>query len=197
MKRRSSTASGHIKRRRRDTRSKALLNTTSPVSELPYQGRMSDKQLQEHYLTYLANVESRRGGEKVGENLIMSQSPGGYIGKWTGCAHMPGAEQQQENTGLCCLSRSPLDTFGTPCPSGRGSIEALLLYRGACERTADSSVASNVTRYCNKASSLNSRLQSVLTLPPSSSPCQSACSGLKEPFSPLKSNYRTEITRNF
>lgn len=62
----------------------------------------------------------------------------------------PGAErQQQENTGLCCLSRSPLDTFWTPSPNGRRSIEALL-YWGACERTADLSVVSNVTRYCNK-----------------------------------------------
>lgn len=63
-----------------------------------------------------------------------------------------GAEQQQqENTGLCCLSRSPLDTFWTPSPNGRCSIEALL-YWGACERTADLSVVSNVTRYCNKVS---------------------------------------------
>lgn len=69
----------------------------------------------------------------------------------------PGAEQQQqqkqreENTGLCCLSRSPLDTFGAPSPNGRGSIEALLCW-GACERTADCCVVSNVTRYCNKVS---------------------------------------------
>lgn len=64
----------------------------------------------------------------------------------------PGAEQQQqENTGLCCLSRSPLDTFWTLSPSGRSSIEALL-YWGTCERTADLSAVSNVTRYCNKVS---------------------------------------------
>lgn len=42
----------------------------------------------------------------------------------------PGAEQQQpENTGLCCLSRSPLDTFLNPFSQGTRQHRGLVVLR--------------------------------------------------------------------